>query len=272
MKVTVCSLFIALALASGAMAQTIAPCTGGPPDCVFMPGPLGIGTATPGPPLEVNGAGLFRSTVEAQGPVLLTQPTGTASTTLALKQPSVAANQGFWVLASRATPAANLGFFNVGVNTDAMTLLPNGSMGIGTSTPADRLTVSGSIRVGTLRVIDSVGHWVGSPADLPGPPGPQGPKGDKGDKGDIGDRGPVGQQGPPGQQGQTGNQGPRGPIGRTVGFVAACGPLPICTGGWTAVATLNAPCTIVADPNNPVNRCTTDPTITNGRCVRCSSN
>ncbi len=94
-----------------------------------------------------------------------------------------------------------------------------------------------TITINGVPVIDSTGHWVGSPSGLQGPQGaqgpagpagatgatgatgPQGPQGDigpagpKGDQGDIGPAGPAGAQGPAGPAGATGATGPQGPQG-----------------------------------------------------------
>ncbi|OZB75652.1 MAG: hypothetical protein B7X37_01610 [Halothiobacillus sp. 14-55-98] len=80
--------------------------------------------------------------------------------------------------------------------------------------------------VGVVPVIDSAGHWIGSPSGLQGPEGPdgpQGPDGSAGAKGDTGPAGPVGPQGATGAVGPAGVPGPPGPMGPS-GPQGATGP------------------------------------------------
>jgi collagen triple helix repeat protein len=198
--------------ATSAFAQN--PCNGSPsPDCVSFPGPVGVATDNPGGTLEVVGPGIF------------SQPVGsTLSAGIFLFQRNVPANQGMWAIASRNSP--QLGFYNMWLGTDVMTLLPNGNVGFGTTAPVDKLTVNGNVTVGTRRVINTLGQWVGDPTGLVGPTGPQGPIGPSGPTGPQGIQGPTGPQGlrgatgPAGPVGATGPSGPAGPPG--LNTVASC--------------------------------------------------
>ena len=80
-----------------------------------------------------------------------------------------------------------------------------------------------SVAVGGGLVIDSAGHWVGSPAGLAGPAGPTGPTGPQGPPGVSGPTGPVGAVGPTGPVGAA-PIGPTGPAGAT-GPAGPTGPL-----------------------------------------------
>jgi hypothetical protein len=193
------------------------PCPNGSPTCVTFPGPVGVATDNPAGTLEVVGPGIF------------SQPVGsTLSAGIFLFQRNAPANQGMWAIASRNSP--QLGFYNMALGADVMTLLPNGNVGLGTTAPVDKLTVNGNVSVGTRRVINQLGQWVGDPTGLVGPPGPQGPQGPvgpvglQGPPGPAGPQGPQGPQGPPGPSGPAGAPGPQGPAGppglNTVGSCA----------------------------------------------------
>jgi hypothetical protein len=72
-----------------------------------------------------------------------------------------------------------------------------------------------SVSVGGATVIDSSGHWVGSPTGLQGPQGVPGPPGVSGPPGVPGVSGPPGQPGAPGVAGPPGPKGDQGPPGAT---------------------------------------------------------
>ena len=61
----------------------------------------------------------------------------TNSAYLCLYQNNASSNNGKWIFASRNTP--NLGFYNIGLGRDAMTILPGGNVGIGNGNPGTYL-------------------------------------------------------------------------------------------------------------------------------------
>jgi hypothetical protein len=92
-----------------------------------------------------------------------------------------------------------------------------------------------SVTVNGQVIIDSAGHWVGSPTGLVGPAGAagatgaagvQGPAGPQGPAGAVGATGAAGVQGPAGAAGATGAAGVQGPAGPQgpAGALGATGP------------------------------------------------
>jgi hypothetical protein len=105
------------------------------------------------------------------------------------------------------TPRVRLGATPLAKHADSATV----------ATEADdvpgRDSTPNSVTVGGTPVIDSTGHWIGSPTGLQGPQGPQGPQGATGPKGATGAKGATGPQGPQGAKGPIGPQGLKGDKG-----------------------------------------------------------
>jgi hypothetical protein len=114
-----------------------------------------------------------------------------------------------------------------------------------------------SVSVGGAVVIDSSGHWVGSPTGLSGPTGATGPKGATGAAGVTGPTGPSGPSGV-GTQGPTGATGPQGNPGAT----GPAGPA-----NWSSISTANGPGTNASGVTSDTATCGSGKYVLGGGCT-----